>query len=216
MRVVIKIGGSLSIGSHGPREEYFKKILPVLKEIDSEHEVSVCIGGGKLVRDYCESIAWTDLDDDSKEMCLIELIKANVRLLSYLLDKEPLFELEDFEGQEVVVGGIKPGRSTDANAASIASEWDADLLIKMTDVEGIYDEDPSCNEGIEKIDKLSFADIDKILKEETEPVNYGILDPIALRIIKKEKIETVVMSGREPSLLHEVIRGRPIGTRIGY
>lgn len=217
MRVVIKIGGSLAIGSDGPRKNYFKKILPVLEDIDEEHEVSICIGGGKIVRDYCKNLSWTDLDDYEKEKCLIELIKANVRFISYILDKKPVFEPQDFTGEEVVVGGIEPGRSTDANAAWIAADWDADMLIKMTDIDGIYSDDPDCNERAQKLEKLSFEDLEEVLRsdEDTAPVDYGVLDPTAMKTIKENRIRTVVMDGSEPSKLNEVLNGQRVGTIIG-
>ena len=39
MRLVIKIGGSLSIGEDGPKLEYFKKLIPVIKSLDKKHQL---------------------------------------------------------------------------------------------------------------------------------------------------------------------------------
>lgn len=213
MKLVAKIGGSVSIGEHGPGYEYLSGVLPVLKDIDDEHELSVGIGGGKLVRKYGEAISKFDLEDYEKEECFIEIIKANVRLLSYLLDKPPLFSFDGYEGGEVVVGGIEPGRSTDSNAAEVASRMGADLFVVLTDVNGVYDRDPDEHTDARKIDVIKFDELEDY-KAESGPLDYGVLDPAAMRIIQENRIETRVIDGREPENLRKVLEGESLGTLI--
>ena len=56
MKIVLKIGGSISISENGPVEAYFRKLLPVLRRIKEEHQLILCIGGGKFIRKYYKSI----------------------------------------------------------------------------------------------------------------------------------------------------------------
>lgn len=214
MNLVVKIGGSLSIGSDGPKPDYFSEILPIIREIDKKNKLSVGIGGGQIVRDYAETILGFELSDEQKEECFIRIIDANVEFLSYLLDKKPLHSLEDYYGEEAVVGGITPGRSTDANAALVAKEMDADLFVVMTDVDGIYEKDPEEDSDAEKIDRLGFDKLEKI-KTETAPLEYGVVDPKALEIIEENRIKTAVINGKDPENLKKVLEGKKVGTVIG-
>src|SRR3989338_9412721 len=121
MRLVIKIGGSLAISKDGPKVSYFQKLIPILRQIDKRHKLIVSIGGGKFLRKYYKSIEKLHLSSEEMEWIAIELLRVNVRFLSSLMDKKPIYTLgqikKDTEG---VIGGIRPGRSTDANAAYAA------------------------------------------------------------------------------------------------
>jgi uridylate kinase len=213
MKIVVKVGGSLCIGEDGPDYSYLSKLLPVLEKLDEESELSVGIGGGKLVRRYGEAISNFDLTDRQREECFIEITKANARFLGFLLRKKPLFSLEGYGGDEVVVAGIEPGRSTDANSAAVAREMDADLFIILTDVDGIYDKDPDEHEDADKLEKLSFEQVNNFEKD-TSPLNYGVVDPLALDIIGKNKIKTAVIDGKNPEKILDVIEGQNPGTII--
>lgn len=213
MKVALKIGGSLSVGKGGPDKKYFSRLLPVLKEVDRQHVLSLGIGGGSLVRRYDDTIDGFELTDEEREKCFIELIRANVRFLSYVMDKEPLFDLDGYEEGEVVVGGVRPGRSTDANIATVAKVMNADLFIKVTDVDGIYDKDPGSHEDARKIDEIGFEELERF-GAETEPTSYGVLDPLAMEIISKNEIRTVVVSGKDPENILKVIDGERKGTWI--
>ncbi|MFP4117138.1 MAG: hypothetical protein ACLFTY_03930 [Candidatus Aenigmatarchaeota archaeon] len=214
MKLVIKIGGSISMNKNGPDHAYISRFLDVIDEFSEDHKISICVGGGDFVGSYSEAIEKFGLDDEERELCFIELMRANVMLLSILTGKEPLFDLSKYEGGEVVVSGIEPGRSTDANAAEVARIMDADLFVKLTDVDGIYDKDPAENKDAELIRSFDFEDIDTIGGEET-PLDYGPLDPTALKIIKENRIETVLTDGRDLENLREAVEGERVGTRIG-
>lgn len=213
MKIVVKVGGSIAIDEKGPRYSYLSELLPILKKIDEKQELSVGIGGGRTVRNYSGAISGFDLTGEEAEECFIQLIKANVLLFSYLLDKDPLYSFEGYEGGEVVVGGVKPGRSTDANAAQVAADMGADLFIILTNVDGIYDKDPAKYEDAEKIEEVGFNEVDR-LKSETSPTNYGVVDPTALDIIRENRIKTAVIDGRDPENILRVMEGERLGTII--
>jgi len=203
----------MSMVDEGPDPDYMSSFLDVLEELDKEHKISICIGGGDFVNSYSECIEGLGLSGDERELCFVELMKANVRLLSIIMDKKPLFDLEDHGGEEVVVSGIEPGRSTDANAAAVARNMDADLFVKLTDVDGIYDKDPAEHSDAELLDTMDFEELEMVKGEET-PLDYGILDPLAMKIIRENKITTVLASGEDPENLRRIVEGDRIGTWI--
>jgi len=213
MKIVIKIGGSISMEKGGPNSEYLLKLLKVIEEINKKHKISLCIGGGKFVKNYSKNIERFKLKNKEREECFIELMKANVKLLSLITNKKPIYSLEDYEGEEAVISGIKPGRSTDANAAKLAEIMNADLFIKLTDVDGIYNKDPNKNKNAKLLRKINYEELDKV-KGEEKPLDYGILDPKAMKIIKENRIKTILVNGKNPKNLLKVMEGKKIGTTI--
>lgn len=215
MRLVIKIGGSLAFDANGPRLAYLKRVGEVVAGLKKEHQLIIAIGGGQFIRKYLRNVKGK-LPNRQIEWIFIELLRANVRLLSFMFGLKPIFDLSEVTKKTTgVVGGIKPGRSTDANAAVCAGKIKADLFIKLTNVKGIFTKDPRKYKSARLIEKLSFDELGKIAKKKTAPAQYGILDPLALAVIKRKKIKTVVMSGRNPKHLFGVLQGGSQGTVIG-
>ena len=214
MKVVIKVGGSLSFTDFGPDRKYLMKLIPVLREIGRKNQLIVGIGGGQFIRKYLKSVRGFALSNEEIEWIFVDLLKTNVRLFSFLLNRKPIFNLKAVKRTTSgVVGGIAPGRSTDANAAFCAEKIGADLFIKLTDVAGIYDKDPARYRTAKKIGKMSFRDLNKFNKK-GEPCSYGILDTTAIKVIRRSKIKTIVMSGKRPKDLLRAVRGEKIGTLI--
>ncbi len=214
MRLVVKVGGSLCFDTNGPRYSYFSKIIPVLKELKKEHQLIVSIGGGRANRKFYKSIEKFPLTNEQKEWIAIDMLRANARLLGYLLDMKPIFSLEEINGKtQGVISGVVPGRSTDANAALAAAKIQADLFVKMTDVDGIYTADPDIVKSAKKIDFIKFIDLKKYAVS-GKPGSYGILDALAMQTIVENKIRTIVMPGKDPKALVDVLKGKKVGTLI--
>jgi uridylate kinase len=214
MKVVIKVGGSLAFTDFGPNKNYLMKLIPVLRKIGTENQLIVGIGGGQFIRKYLKTVKKFFLTNEEIEWIFVDLLKTNVQLFSFLLNKEPIFDLDKVtRGTSGVVGGIAPGRSTDANSAICAERIGADLFIKLTDVSGIYDKDPDHHKDAKRIDKMSFKELGRFTKK-GEPCSYGILDRMAINVIKRSKIKTIVMNGKNPKDILKALKGEKIGTVI--
>lgn len=214
MRLVIKIGGSLSIGKDGPKKEYFRRLLPVLKELDKNNQLIISIGGGRFIRKYYKAVEKLDLTPEQMEWIAIELLRVNVRFLSFLLNKNSIFTLQEMgKNTSGVIGGIRPGRSTDANAAYAAGVIEADYFVKLTNVNGIYDKDPKRYKNAKKLNHISFDQLKKYASD-GKPGKYGVLDKLAIETVAKNRIKTVVMNGKNPSDLLRLLDGEKVGTLI--
>ena len=215
MKIVVKIGGSVSIGEAGPNFSYFSRLLPVLRWLKKKNQIVIAIGGGKLTRAYAKNIEPFQLDNRENEEIFIELIRANVRLLAAVLKMKPIFSLENVEkNTSGVIGGIAPGRSTDANAAMAARKIGADIFIKMTDVDGVYNKDPKKFKDAKLLHSARFSDLAR-LAPKGRPNKYGVLDKLAVKTLAAGKIKTVVINGKKPENVLRVLRGEKIGTQIG-
>lgn len=214
MKLVIKIGGSLAVCENGPDMKYLKKLVPVIVEIRKKNQMIVSIGGGRLVRKYYDAIKDSGIGNEEMECVGIDLIRANVRFLSFLLDMKPIFKLEDISAETSgIIGGIQPGRSTDANAALAAERIGADMIIKLTNVDGVYDKDPKKFPDAKKIDRIQFKDVMKYATD-GKPGDYGVFDRLALQTIKKHKIKTAIINGNEPENIVKVLNGERVGTWV--
>ena len=214
MKVVVKVGGSLAIGDSGPKKEYFQKLVPVLNRLKNSNQLIVCIGGGRLARNYMKNAADFGLKREEMEWAAIEIIRANVRLLASLLKMRPIFSIEEI-GPDTsgVIGGVEPGRSTDANAAYAAWKIGADFFIKLTDVNGIHDRDPKKHEDATRHERISFDELEKHGKD-GQPGDYGILDKTAMEVITSRRIKTMVIEGSDPEIIFKALAGENIGTLI--
>ncbi|MFH0949342.1 MAG: hypothetical protein V1802_02545 [Candidatus Aenigmatarchaeota archaeon] len=208
IRLVIKIGGSLVFDDMGPRIDYLKKLIPVIKKIKSRHNVIITIGGGRFVKKYAKRLKYF-LNKNDIDAVNVELLRANVMMMAHLMKMKPIFNISEIR-LNGIIGGIAPGRSTDTNAVICAEKIGA-MLIKLTNVDGVYDKDPKKYKNAKKIDFIPFKDIDKI----QTGGDYKLLDPLAMKLIKNHKIKTIIMSGKNPENIFKAIEGKNIGTRIG-
>lgn len=113
------------------------------------------------------------------------------------------------EKGRVVVFGCGTGNpffSTDTAAALRAAEIDADIILKATMVDGVYDSDPKKNKNAVKYDELSFMDIlNKDLK---------VMDSTAASLCKDNSIPILVFSIDDPYNIVRAICGESIGTIV--
>ncbi len=113
------------------------------------------------------------------------------------------------------MGGLKPGITTDAVAALVAERVDADLLVKGTDQEGIYDKDPRKHADAIKLNHLSFDDLNKVFEGSVHKAGiHQIIDPEAIKVLKRHRVKLVVVSGFKPENILAAVNGESVGTLI--
>jgi uridylate kinase len=113
------------------------------------------------------------------------------------------------------MGGLKPGMTTDTVAALIVEKANADLLIKATDQEGVYNKDPRKYADAEKLDQLSLNSLSDVLAEDKHAAGiHQIIDPEAVRVLKRRQVKVVVVNGFQPKNVLRAVRGESVGTVI--
>jgi uridylate kinase len=107
----------------------------------------------------------------------------------------------------ILAGGTgNPFFSTDTCAALRASELDANVLIKATKVDGVYDDDPIKNPKAKLFDKLSYQDV---LNR-----NLKVMDHSAISMCSENKIPIIVLNIFQKGNITKVLLGEKIGTII--
>jgi uridylate kinase len=118
--------------------------------------------------------------------------------------------LRHLEKGRVVIFGAGTGNpyfTTDTAGSLRAIEMKADVILKGTRVDGIYDEDPEKNPNAVKFDKISFQDcISKNLK---------VMDMTAFTLCMENKLPIIVFDMNQPGNLMKLVKGDTVGTLVG-
>jgi len=224
VRVVIRVGGS--VVASPPNSKLMGEYVDLLKKLKKEgHEVVAVVGGGALARDFIRVAGEMGLSESDKDWAAIFVSRLFALLFVMRLGDlgcgtvpVSIDEAVDCfkRGKIVVMGGLKPGMTTDAVAAMIAEKLKAGLLVKATDQEGVYTKDPDKFPEAMKIDEISFKELFTLLEENKHKAGIQqILDPVAVQILQKNRTKTVVVNGFKPSNILLVMKGEKIGTVIG-
>ncbi|MCD6446461.1 UMP kinase [Candidatus Bathyarchaeota archaeon] len=223
MQIVLRIGGSVIASPVNPN--LIVKYVDLLKDLKREgHEVAVVVGGGSLAREFIKTAKDLGLNQDAQDDVAISVSRIFAQLFLKKLgnlgcNKVPL-TIEDAakclkNGKIVVMGGLKPGMTTDTVAALLTEKLKAELYIKATDQDGIYNKDPKKYEDAVKLEKVSFNDLPRIFTEGKHKAGlHQILDPEAVKILKKEKVKVIVLNGFNPKNVFRAVKGEKIGTIV--
>ncbi len=220
MKVVISLGGSV-LGLDAKRISGFAEVI---ENVAKEHKVFVVVGGGKVAREYIRIARELNTNDTFCDYIGIEVTRLNAMLLISALNSAPKRVPKDFvEAFElskhyniVVMGGTFPGHTTDATSALLAEFVNADLLLNATSVRGVYSEDPKVNPKAKRFESIKVSElIEMVAKQEVKAGGSYVMDLLALKIIQRSRIKTIVFLG-EPENVRRVLEGdfKEIGTLI--
>jgi len=223
MKLVIRIGGSVVASPFNPElMNAYAELLLNLKQ--KGNKVAVVVGGGSLSRELIAIAKAMGLEETAQDEVAISvsrlvaqlmLLKLNTKgKLSVPVTVEDAAKRVEKDGI-VVMGGLKPGMTTDTVAALIAEKTHADLLVKATDVDGVFDKDPKKHKDARKFDKLSYDELPKIFeKKRHEAGIHQVIDPEAIKSLKKTCVKTIVVNGCKPENVLMAVQGKEVGTVI--
>ena len=205
-----------------------EKYSSEIKKIhDKGIEVAVVIGGGNIYRgieaeesginrvqgDYMGMLA--TLINSMALQSHLEKLGCDTRLMSgFNIDQvcEPFIRrraIRHLEKNRIVIFGAglgKPYFTTDSTASLRAIEIEANIVLKGTRVDGVYNADPEKDKSAIKYDELSF--------KEAYEKNLNIMDMTAFTLCKENKLPIGVLSIKDDSSLLEFINGKSTGTII--
>ena len=107
----------------------------------------------------------------------------------------------------LAAGTGNPYFTTDTAAALRAMEINAEVLIKATKVDGVYNKDPKKNPDAVKFDRLTYI--------EALNLRVGVMDSTALTLCMDNDMPIVVLDLWQPNAVEEAVQGLPVGTLVG-
>jgi uridylate kinase len=229
--IVIKIGGSLLFRRNKEiNSQKIEELCNIIKNKKYYDSIVIVVGGGLIAREYIHFIRIHTKNESLADLLGIQVSRINAQLfVSYLKELAyPLIPktIEDFSiahlsHRIIIMGGIQPGQSTTSVALEIAEYIQAEQVVILTDVEGIYNKDPNQFKDAKLLKRLNKLDLSHILFKNTDETQasageYRIFDAVSLQILKRSNIEVHVGSGKDLSKFKDFWEGKikNIGTLI--
>ena len=229
-RILLKLSGESLAGTNknGIDPEILNQFVSEVKQvIDLGLQVGIVIGGGNIFRGLSNSAANMDRVTADQMGMLATIINSlalkdafiragiNSRVLtaSQMIDfAEPFVKslaINNLNAGEVVIFGGGTGNpyfTTDTAAVLKAIEIEADVIIKGTRVDGVYDSDPEKNDNAVKFDNLKYIEV----------INLGIkvMDSTAITLSMDNALPIIVFNFNERNNLKRLVCGENIGTKV--
>src|ERR1700732_1504637 len=230
-RIVLKLSGE-ALRERGAREnispQIVREIAERIKEVKALGvQTSVVIGGGNIWRglsashrgmdrttaDYMGMLA-TVINGLALQSALVQLgVETRVQTAIEMKNvAEPFIlgrAIRHLELGRVVIfvaGTGTPYFSTDTTAALRASESRADVILKATKVDGVYDRDPNLDPAAQRFDHLTFS--------EALTKRLQVMDSTAFSLCMDNRIPIVVFDMYKPGILRDAVLGRKVGTLV--
>jgi uridylate kinase len=230
-RILLKLSGEAMMGEQktGIAPNVVKSIAAQIKELrDRNVDVGIVIGGGNIIRGMvAASMGMDRVTADHMGMLAtvinalalqdaIEHLGIPVRVLSGI-EMQKIAEsfirrraMSHLSKGRVVIFGAGTGNpffSTDTAAALRAIEIEAEVILKATNVDGVYSEDPKKNPEAIRFDQISFQDV---LEK-----NLRVMDGAAIAICRESGIPILVFDMKVPGNLVAIVEGGATGTLVG-
>lgn len=219
-KTVLRIGGSV-LGSP-PKAKLLREYADVVLDAKKAgHAVGVVVGGGTVARSYIATAKELGLPRELQDTIAIEASRLNARLVAMRLGVKRVsttiqgMTIELQKGGLGVMGGLRPGITTDTVAAILGDAWHADLLVKASDQDGVYTADPRTDKEAKLLHHLSYQDLVRILGGTSHrPGIHSIVDPVAAKFIAKHKLRLVVTNGFHTSNVRRALLDERVGTLV--
>jgi len=229
-RILLKLSGEVLTGQggFGIDPAVIQKIALEIKEVRNlKVEVAIVIGGGNIFRGMAASAKGMDrASADYMGMLAtvmngialqeaLEKIDVQTRVQTAIEMREvaePYIRrraIRHLEKGRVVIfaGGTgNPYFTTDTTASLRAMEIGADVILKATKVDGVYDADPLLHKGARKYDELTYLEV---LKKQLK-----VMDATAISLCMDNQIPIIVFNLRHKGNIKRVILGEKVGTRV--
>src|SRR5213596_2992674 len=229
-RILLKLSGEAIGGESGVgiSPEAIQDMAQQIREVrDLGVQVVVVVGGGNIFRglsgsergieratgDYMGMLATVinalALQDALEKLGVATRVQSAIsmsQVAEAFIRRRAVRHLE--KGRVVIFGGGtgNPYFSTDTAAALRANEMGADVILKATKVDGIYDCDPKKNPNAKRYDQITYG--------EALTKQLGVMDSTAFSLCMDNKMPIIVFDLFKPHNLKSVVLGEPVGTRV--
>jgi len=229
-RALLKLSGEHLAGNlgYGIDPKVIKGLATQIKHIKEQGlEIAITVGGGNIFRGMAASTEGMDRSQADYIGMLATVM--NALALQEALEQEAVFTrvqsaiamqqvaetyirrkaIRHLEKGRVVIfaaGTGNPYFTTDTTAALRACEINADVLLKATKVDGVYDSDPMKNPDAKRFERISYLDV--ITK------GLQVMDTTAISLCMDNKLPLIVFSIVKEGAMEAILRGEQVGTTI--
>lgn len=227
-RILLKLSGESLAGEQKTGIDFdtvLKICEPIKKCVELGVEIGIVVGGGnfwrgrssgKMDRTRADHMGMLATSINALGVCdALEQLGVDTRVQTAISMREiaePYIRgkaVRHLEKGRVVVFGCGTGNpffSTDTAAALRAAEIEADIIVKATMVDGVYNCDPKKNPDAVKYDKLTF---DEVVEKQ-----LAVMDGTAATMCRENDIDIMVLSIENPMNIYDAVCGLPVGTLV--
>ncbi|RZB38427.1 MAG: uridylate kinase [Desulfobacteraceae bacterium Eth-SRB2] len=230
-RVLLKLSGEALMGDQnfGISPDVIKYVAEEVRSaFDLGVQIAIVVGGGNIFRGVAaasygidrvsadrmgmlatviNSLALQDVLEENGVMTRVQSAISMHEVAEPFIIRKAIRHLE--KGRVVIfaAGTGNPYFTTDTAAVLRAQEIRADILLKATKVDGLYDSDPVVNKNAKFIKKIKYM---QVIKQQLH-----VMDMTAISLAMDNKLPLVVFNLTNKGNIKKVICGESVGTRIG-
>lgn len=223
---VFSVGGSLIAPTSGLNTLFLSNLNKfVRRNVDDGKRFYLIAGGGALARSYRDAgkVVIGTLTDEDLDWLGIHATRLNAHLLRTIFQDiaHPRI-LESYEHklvnahESVMIGaGWKPGWSTDYCAVTMAKDYGAKIIVNLSNIDVVCDDDPRTNPHAKPITDITWDEFQKLVGEEWKPGLNAPFDPIASKLSRENDMTVVVINGTDFKNIDAMMSGKEfVGTVI--
>ena len=226
--LVLALGGSLLRPEESERRAWLSSLANLLSEC--EVSIGIVVGGGAAARVAIElAMGRGENNLATLDEIGIAATRVNATIVSQILldagldvfagiPSDVASAVRGLEAHRVVVmGGTRPGHTTDNVAIRLAIEAKAARCLIATNVAYVYSSDPSVDEGARPIESMTLSELQAIVGPPVHGKAGGssVIDPIGVQAAIDNNLPLAVLDGREIDRIADALSGKPfVGTRV--
>jgi uridylate kinase len=219
--IIVSLGGSLV----APNEidiGFLKNFKHSLQKYFQKNRFFLYVGGGKICRVYQKALLEFGADNNERDWMGINVSRLNAQVVKQLFDKSSFEKVVTDPSKKVstrkdvlVAAGWKPGWSTDYCSVVLAKNSGVKTIVNLTNVDYVFDKDPSKFPDAKPVKEISWKDFRKIVGSKWTPGLSMPFDPRASKMAEILKIKVVSINGKKLDRLEDFLNNKPfIGTII--
>lgn len=219
--IIISLGGSL-VAPDGIDTVFLKKFSRYLQKHLNGRKFFIFVGGGKIARIYQKAMLEFGADNSDRDWVGINISRLNAEVVRQVFVKSSYTKVVTDPSKRVntrkdivIAGGWKPGWSTDYCSVIMAKNSGLKTIVNLTNIDYVYDKDPSKFSSARQIKEISWKNFRKIIGDEWSPGLSVPFDPRASKIAEILKIKVAIINGNNLERLDDFLDNKPfIGTII--
>lgn len=216
--IIISLGGSLVVPNGGIDKQFLTGFNEFIRnKIARGWRFFVVVGGGSTARHYIDGAKGvvgtiTDWDLDWLGIHATRINAHLVRTIFYDVAHPRIIanyekKIETLKQPLVIAAGWKPGRSTDYCAVTLARDYQAEVIINMSNISQVCDKDPKKFPDARPLHKTTWTEFEKLIGSKWSPGSNVPFDPVATRLAKKLGLSVYVV-GRDLANIEKILGGK--------
>lgn len=213
---------------HGIDAKFVQKLATEIESVAQETQIAIVVGGGNFIRgaDFAgdgielttahymgalstilNGMALTDMLENHGLPTRLQTAIEMKTLAEPFIRRRGIRHLE--KGRIVIIGGGtgRPYVTTDTAAVTSALELGCEVVLKGTDVNGVFDKDPNKFDDAKLYDKVTF-------QQTIENQDIKVMDKAALGLAMEQQKPIIVFNINQPGNLKKIVEGEAVGTLV--